>query len=91
MLRYVEGEGKVLEREKEMKDESTSRKKLNFVIRVLFWICYHAMCVVRAVIALCTVSTEHKFMNSSLLTGSHFNTKTTMTIIIAFVFESCSL
>ena len=89
MLRYVEGEEEVLETEKEMKDESTSRKKLNFVI---YESCFGSatMCVVRAVIALCTVSTEHKFINSSLLTGSHFNTKAAMAIIIACVFESCS-
>ena len=89
MLRYVEGEEEVIGREKELKDESTSRKRLNFVACKS---CYGfaTLCVVRAVIALCIVSTEHKFINSSLLTGSHFNTKTSMAITIAFVFESCS-
>ena len=76
---------KKLLRENEMKDESTPRRKLNFVTcESCFG--FVTMCVVRAVIAFCTVFTEHKFINSSLLTGSHFNTKTTMAIIIA----SCS-
>ena len=75
---------KKLLREKEMKDDkSTSRKKLNFVT---CGSCFGfvTMCVVRAIIALCTVITGHKFINSSLLTGSHSDTKTTVAIIIAF-------
>ena len=67
----MESEKEVLEREKELKDESTSRKKLNFVTcESCFG--FATMYVARAVIALCTAITEHEFINSSLLTGSHF-------------------
>ena len=43
-----------------MNDESTLRKKLNFVTRAPYF-GFATKCVVRVLLALYTVNTEHKF------------------------------
>ena len=61
-----------------MNNESTSRKRLNFVMCASCF-GFANMCVVRVALALCTVSTEHKFYKifitdwKSFQHKNHFN------------------